>query len=209
MLPEYTTDSVSTTLPLVLAANGSAFIVFRKSENSGRNRNSIKNFPGQIILNEINAPWKVRFVEFATGQGRSVKFDQLIDWTLSNDDKIKFYSGTAVYQNDFIIEEIRLGKKVLLDMGKVIAMATVTINGMEAGGVWTAPYQIDITRFIKKGINSIEIKVVNTWVNRLIGDAALPVEERKTWLSVNPYNADSKLEASGLMGPVVIKSVQY
>jgi hypothetical protein len=32
------------------------------------------------------------------------------------------------------------------------------------------PYEIDITKAVKKGENSIEIEVTNTWHNRLIGD---------------------------------------
>lgn len=80
------------------------------------------------------------------------------------------------------------------------------IDGVAASGVWTAPYQLDSTNHIKLGINTMDISVVNTWVNRLIKDAGLPIKERKTWVSINPYNAQLPVEPSGLLRPVVIKS---
>lgn len=88
-------------------------------------------------------------------------------------------------------------------------MAKVWINGKYAGGVWTPPYRIDITDLIHKGVNRVEVEVVNTWVNRLIGDAQLPEAERTTWTFINQWGPDSNLPPSGLVGPVVIGNIRY
>jgi len=87
----------------------------------------------------------------------------------------------------------------------VKAIAKVRINDVEVGGVWTAPYKIDITAALKPGKNTIAIKVVNTWVNRLIHDSELPANKRITWTIHNPYNNKSGLQSSGLLGPVKLE----
>jgi len=85
-------------------------------------------------------------------------------------------------------------------------MARVTVNGIDAGGVWTAPYRLNIGEFVKEGENSLGIELVNTWVNRVIGDMKLPVAERQTWAPHLPYTAESPLQPSGLFGPVRISA---
>ena len=205
LLPAYTTKGNTTTIPLVLPANGSAFIVFRIKDKAGKKLSVATNFPEQKIIHEITTPWQVKFDTARWGPAEPVVFNQLIDWTKSDNDKIKYYSSSAVYHNIFNVDKIEKGQRMLIDLGAMTAMAKVTINGVEAGGIWTAPYQLDITDYTRQGDNTIDISVVNTWVNRLIGDQGLPEKERQTWVNVNPYNATSALQPSGLLGPVTLK----
>src|SRR5690606_33745617 len=119
------------------------------------------------------------------------------------------YSGAANYQTTIQLQKPKEGQRVYLNMGSVIALAKVRINGKDAGGAWTPPYKIDITSAVQEGKNQLEIKVVNTWVNRLIGDLGIPQDKRTTWLPINPYRRDSPLHPAGLLGPVTIETYAY
>jgi hypothetical protein len=101
------------------------------------------------------------------------------------------------------VEELPIGT-LFLDLGKVSLMAKVKINGQSAGGLWTPPYRVDVTPFVKSGKNTFEIEVVNNWTNRLIGDARLPAQQRKLRPHTSGGNANRHLEESGLLGPVVL-----
>jgi len=82
-------------------------------------------------------------------------------------------------------------------------LAEVSVNGVSLGIVWHAPYRMDVTKALKPGKNEVTIKVVNTWVNRLIGDQQ-PNATKYTFTDITPYTADSPLLPSGLLGPVVL-----
>ena len=79
------------------------------------------------------------------------------------------------------------------------------LNNLSCGVSWAKPYCVNIQGALKQGKNVLEIRVANTWANRLIGDQNLPEEQRKTWTSYIGFNADSPLFPSGLIGPVAIQ----
>ena len=68
----------------------------------------------------------------------------------------------------------------------------VTVNGKALGQAWHAPYRVDATSALKPGVNEITIKVVNAWVNRLIGDEQTGAT-KITFADVKPYKANSPL----------------
>ncbi|MDD3588762.1 MAG: glycosyl hydrolase [Thermoguttaceae bacterium] len=193
-----------TTIPLSFAAQESYFVVFEEDTDATKGSASSNAVKLETLV-AFDGAWDVSFDsgEIARGPKDVVKFDSLIDWTTSEDDAIKFYSGTAVYKTTFRLNGVPKCK-VFLSFGDVCEMAKAKINGKEVGGVWTAPYRLDVTSFLEDGKNTLEIEVVNCWVNRLIGDAGLPEAERKTWCPVNTYTPQSPLKKSGLIGPVVL-----
>ena len=67
-----------------------------------------------------------------------------------------------------------------------------------------APFRVDITGAVKPGANKLEIEVVNFWPNRIIGDAGLPPEQRRTQTNIRKLTANTSLMESGLFGPVQI-----
>lgn len=203
-LEAYYQKEGATFVPLKLEALESAFIVFRNSTNDSPGGSVADNYPVAEPIKSIDTPWTVTFDARFGGLSRPVVMDTLYDWTQSANDSIKYYSGTAVYANQFVLDEVSKDKTYYIDLGKVMVMAKVSINGKYADGVWTAPWRVDISDFIKPGNNTVEISVVNNWMNRLIGDSTLPEQERRTWTPVNPYHSGSELQSSGLQGPVRI-----
>jgi len=93
----------------------------------------------------------------------------------------------------------------MLDLGRVADLAEVRVNGKSVGTVWKAPYRLDIASALRPGRNSIEIKVANRWINRLIGDAQ-PGATKITYTSLPTYKQDAPLPQSGLIGPVILWS---
>ncbi len=179
----------------------------------------------------IEGPWDV---SFAPGRGAPAKvtLNKLISWSDHENDGVKYFSGAAVYRKSFAYAARPADKNVhiSLDLGRVAVMAEVKLNGKDLGVLWKAPFQVDVTDAIKAGENVLEIKVVNLWINRLIGDELLPedsernadgtvkqwpqwLEEGKaspagryTFTSWRLWKKGSPLSESGLLGPVVLSA---
>jgi len=96
------------------------------------------------------------------------------DWTSNSEAGIKYFSGTATYQKNINIDGAQLKNKVVLDLGLVRNLAEVLVNGKEAGILWKPPFRTDITSLLKPGENNIQVKITNTWWNRMVGDEQLP-----------------------------------
>jgi hypothetical protein len=208
-LPAYIQKDNTTAVPLKLEPYESVFVVFRKSAGKSSLESVEANYPPSSLLAELNGPWTVQFDPKQRGPEHPVVFETLTDWTTSIDERIKYYSGTAVYSHKFKLEKLPYGENVIINLGSFTAMAKVTVNGSYAGGIWTRPYQLDITKLVKEGDNELQVEVVNTWVNCLIGDSKLPVEQRPTWCPVNPFKPENPLQPSGLFGPVQVLMVKY
>ena len=207
-LPAYDQKENTTAVPLKLEPYESVFVLFRKTTGKSSVKNISANYPEPIQFAELKGPWTVNFNPSQRGPEEPVVFETLADWTTSKDDRIKYYAGTAFYNCKFNLDKIPAEKKLFIDLGAVTAMAKVTVNGKYAGGIWTAPYKLNISDLVKEGVNDIKIEVVNTWMNRLIGDSKLPAEQRLTWCPYNTYTPDSPLQPSGLFGPVRIMNSQ-
>ena len=178
---------------------------------------------------KIIGPWQVRFDPAVGGPGE-VTFSKLEDWSHRPEAGIRYYSGTADYQTTFLAGPVATNQTWLLDLGKVEVMTEVKLNSKNLGILWKRPYRVDVTAALQPGENRLELKVVNLWINRQIGDEDLPEDsERNTngtlkswpeWVQQEkPSPADrisfttwrlwkkgGKLSPSGLLGPVSLSS---
>ncbi len=156
----------------------------------------------------ISDDWTVHF-DPAWGGPKTVVFKELRSWTTMADERIKYYSGSAVYEKTFTFKQRNLKrKKVVLDLGNLHEIAVVTLNGHRFDLCWAAPYQLDVTGYLRSGANTLKIEITNLWPNRLIGDRNLPLDKRLTKTNVNKFdadNADDLMRESGLLGPVSLQ----
>ena len=71
---------------------------------------------------------------------------------------------------------------------------------------------VEISEELQKGENTLEVMVVNSWFNRVVGDQIFPEKKRFTNTNIilgNDFRGrplkEIPLEPSGLMGPVTIE----
>ena len=146
-------------------------------------------------------------LSFPTGWGidAPLQLDKLCAWKdLPLSPEGKAFSGTATYESIMRLNNKQKGCRYVLSLGEVSQLAVVEINGHVCDTLWAAPYETDVTKFVKKGDNWLRLQVTSTWRNRLIYDAGQPEEKRRTWVISGP-RADSELRAYGLLGPVVLR----
>lgn len=156
---------------------------------------------------KLRRAWTVTFEGLGAPEGESI-FGELRSYTEFDDPSIKYFSGIATYRNIFTISKKEKADGLLIDLGEVGQMADVSINGEHVDFIWKAPYKLRWMGKLNTGENTIEVRVVNTWPNRLIGDAQ-PGAEKVAYTTMPFYKADSPLIPSGLMGPVTLNVLRY
>lgn len=127
-------------------------------------------------------------VQFVT----SVTPFSLTPWTRTG---LVNFSGTAVYEKSFTLPASYLRRRLILDLGRLSAVAEVWVNDQKAGTVVWKPYRLDITSSVRPGENRLKVIVTNTEANaRAVG-------------AQNPIWGGALLEhidVCGLEGPVRI-----
>lgn len=154
----------------------------------------------------LDTDWDIHFQQ-NLGAPEQIHLDSLKSYTESSISGIRYFSGTALYEKDFKMSKKSRKLHYELDLGNVGCMAVVTLNGKEVGSLWKSPYKIGITSQLKVGENNLQVKVINLWPNRIIGDLQSGVTKKYTWCSYNGYKASSPLLPSGLLGPVKIEEI--
>ena len=120
---------------------------------------------------EIQGPWDLAFPK-GWGAPDHVTLEKLISWTEHPNPGVKYFSGTATYRRKFDLSAKDVAKDcgLYLDLGRVDVIAEAILNGHNLGILWKPPFRADITGVIHTGANDLEVRVVNLWPNRLIGD---------------------------------------
>jgi hypothetical protein len=198
----YRIENRRTIIPLAFAPWDAYFIVFR-DKTTAIAYTAPKTVEKPLMT--VSGPWAVAFQD-GRGAPATATMNQLDSWTNNPDKGIAYFSGTAAYTRTINVPAVKKGQTYVLDLGDVKNMAEVSVNGKNVGIVWKKPFRIDVTDALKTGTNTLEIKITNLWVNRLIGDAQPGVSNKITFTTMPFYKSDSPLLPSGLLGPVTIVS---
>ena len=199
-----------TALRLTLPPHGSCFIMF-----TARNRELPEYRERQEAhTTEIKGPWTLSFPD-GWGAPSSVTLNELMSWSDHELEGVRHFSGTATYKNKFVIsqETLRDDAAIFLDLGDVLDVAEVFVNGQSAGVLWTKPFKLDVHDYVTEGLNTLEIRITNMWINRLTGDLSLPPEKRYCKTNRPPesrYYSEAgdetyRVQRAGLIGPVTLR----
>jgi len=174
-------------------------------------------------LRTLTGPWPVSF-QSGRGAPVSATFPELTDFRDHTDPGVRYFSGIASYSKEFQLAagDRAAGGRIWIDLGQVDDLAEVWVNGHLAGTAWKPPYRVDVSAHARSGRNQLEIRAVNLWVNRLIGDVQPGVTTKITFTQADgkvsssvssadaanqlrmPYGPDAPLRPSGLIGPVTV-----
>lgn len=193
-------DAGRTRIHLELGPEESTFVVFGAPTREARS-----DVPAAHLekLSDIAGPWDVGF-QPDRGAPPSARFTRLASLSENADPQIRYFSGTTAYRTSFELKRRpAAGTSLLLDLGRIGDVAEVSVNGKPVGTTWWPPYRLDIGAAVSPGRNTLEVRVANLWVNRLIGDAQ-PGAAKVAFATGPTYHPDAPLRPSGLMGPVML-----
>jgi hypothetical protein len=186
-----------TEVELTLPENGSLFVVFPKESTAGA-KTEMRNAAESKL--EV-ASWNVEFPAI----GQTLQRDTLFDWSREADERVKYYSGKAIYSGTFAWKPAKKQSgRVFIRLGDVKNVASVKVNGTDCGIAWTAPYEVEVTAALKKGKNQIEVSVTNTWANALRGADKGKAPFDGIWTNAKYRMAGEGVIPAGWFGPATI-----
>ena len=160
---------------------------------------------------EQSVPWGGTFANsyHITFKESNITLDnqQLFDWSQHPDERIRYFSGHAMYTTTWKMKKQPAGR-AWIQLPDVKDIAHVWVNGIDCGIAWTAPYEVEVTKALQKGKNKIEIEVVNTWHNALRGMDAGKSPYEGIWTNAKYRTKGDNLLPAGLLAQPELKIEQ-
>jgi hypothetical protein len=135
-----------------------------------------------------------------TVAGESFETGPTFDLVQNPLEAVRYYSGefTAV---------TTIGKAGSIELPEFGLVASVKVNGQEAGVIWAKGQQLAIGHLATEIENRLELTLTSAWRNRLIGDEhGKDSLQAKTYLAYPIFESDAKPQSSGLLKPALIRS---
>ncbi|MEN9908627.1 MAG: hypothetical protein RLZZ540_1776 [Bacteroidota bacterium] len=201
----YSFANGATKVALHLEPNDAVFVIFGENTTQAT---QVVAVPTETKIATIDGNWNLSFQK-ERGAPNAITIDKLASWTENKEEGVKYFSGTGTYTKtiDAPKDWFKKGTQLWIDLGEVKNLAEVIVNGKSLGIVWKKPFRVNVSEVLKSGKNTLEIKVTNLWVNRLIGDEQANAK-KITYTTMPFYKATSPLLPSGLLSEVSILSIK-
>ncbi len=148
----------------------SMFVSFREPAPGERQEGDIGTAGvRQQVMQDISDNWTVTSFNGKNPPVAPLAFPKLTGWNESADEKLRYFAGRAVYERKVDLRKI--SESCELDLGDVREIANVWVDGTFLGCVWEAPYRVELPKSVRGKEVTLRVEVINTWPNRLIGDA--------------------------------------
>jgi len=148
----------STRIQMHLPPRGSTFVVFRDRANAT---------PPPVRDSQVEEPqasWTLTFSGTNAPAPRTTP--QLTFWTDWPD--TQFFSGCGTYATTFVWNH-PAPRHACLELAEVREAAEIRINGQLAGPLWIPPFEVDISRWLVPGTNTVTITAANVPLNLFLG----------------------------------------
>ncbi|WP_288241294.1 glycosyl hydrolase [uncultured Bacteroides sp.] len=159
--------------------------------------------------------WGFRFVEATPAVGATPDSVSLGSWTELAAEGARHTMGTACYTTTFTVKNPADAGEWMLDLGDVRESARVRINGQEVATLFAVPYRCLVGKYLRAGVNTLEVEVTNLPANR-IADMDRRNVPWRIYKDANIVNIHYKKDnygkwepvPSGLLGPVRLIPMQ-
>lgn len=179
-------------IDLDLGPADSYMFVFDKQKNGPE----WKPLPaGSASSRTIQDGWNAKFIHCHDGTVKNAQIDILKD--LKEMEEFVHFAGTITYSNTFKVDD---PVNVIINLGKVYGISELKINGQKCSTKWYGRRINSIGKYLTKGTNIIEIKVVTSMGNYMKSLTDNPIARYWT----NEKTKIQPLQPMGLIGPVTL-----
>ncbi len=189
-------NSSSTKISYQLPPYG-AIILYASAKSSVENTNS-----KPPILNPADATTLVT-IENWNISADTLKITNTKLFDFKNHEMFKNVGSEVVYKSTFEFNNLTANASYLLDLGKVYHTAEVYLNGKFVGKRIFAPYVLEVSQWLQKGKNDLEIRVLPAPLNYFIGQAAAGNKHYRQF-----KKSEGQLMSNGLVGEVRVLKIK-
>ena len=143
----------------------------------------------------LDSGWSAEFIHCRNGSSVKVQIDTLKD--LKDIPEFADFAGIVIYRNKVMIDS---PAKLYINLGKVWGVSELRVNGYYCGAKWYGRRIFNISKYLKQGLNEIEISVATSMGNYMKSLTDNPIAQYWT----NEKNKIQPVQSMGLIGPVTI-----